>query len=67
MSFYVACVAVAAAFVLCGIRFRKWAVEGRLGVPRFSRHAETVVLWLVYSGAVGFVVFWIRQALRHLG
>ena len=54
------------AFVLGGLRFRGWAVEGRSGIPRFSRHTETVVLWLAYSGAIGFVTFWVRQVLHDL-
>ena len=52
-------------YVLGGIRFRRWAVADRWGVPRFSHSVETVLLWLVYSTAVSIAIIVARQTLRH--
>lgn len=54
-----------ALYVLGGIRFRRWAVDDRWGVPRFSQSVETVLLWLLYSAAVSIAVIVARQTLRH--
>ena len=54
-------------FVLGGLRFRGWAVEGRPGVPRYSRHLETIFLWLVYSGSISITIVIVKQAMRRLG
>ncbi len=64
---YLIYAAVAVAFVFGGMRFRNWAVEERLGIPRFSHHTETIMLWLVYSSTIAFVVFWVRQVLHEIG
>lgn len=53
-------------FVRGGLRFRRWAVEDRVGIPRFPTHAETILLWLIYSGGIALVIVLFRQALRHL-
>ena len=53
-------------YVLGGIRFRRWAVDERPGIPRFSSATETIVLWLLYSGAVSFAIVIVRQSLRHI-
>lgn len=53
-------------YVVGGIRFRRWAIDDRWGVPRFSRATETVLLWLVYSGAVSVGIIILRQTLREL-
>lgn len=52
-------------YVLGGIRFRRWAVADRWGVPRFSHSVETVLLWLVYSTVVSIAIVVARQTLRH--
>ncbi len=52
-------------YVFGGIRFRRWAVDDRWGVPRFSRSVETVLLWLLYSTAVSLAIIVARQTLRH--
>lgn len=53
-------------FVLGGMRFRRWAVDDRPGIPRFSSHVETIVLWLLYSGVVSFAIVVVRQTLREI-
>ena len=52
-------------YVFCGIRFRRCAVADRWGVPRYPESVETVLLWLVYSGAVALAIIVCRQTLRH--
>ncbi|MCR9095286.1 MAG: hypothetical protein NXI30_13785 [bacterium] len=52
-------------YVFGGLRFRRWAVADRWGVPRFSHSVETVLLWLVYSSAVSIAIIVARQTLRH--
>jgi hypothetical protein len=54
-----------ALYVLGGIRFRRWAVDDRWGVPRFSHSVETVLLWLLYSAGVALAIVVARQTLRH--
>ena len=54
-----------ALYVLGGIRFRRWAMADRWGVPRFSPSVETVLLWLLYSTAVSVAIIVARQTLRH--
>ncbi len=49
-----------------GRRFRRWAVEGRAGIPRFPNHVETVLLWLIYSGLIASVIILIKQVMRQL-
>ncbi len=44
--------------VLGGFRFRRWAVEGRTRVPRYSHTVETILCWGIYSVFVSFCVFW---------
>ena len=53
-------------YILGGLRFRRWAVEDRAGIPRFSNHVETVILWLIYSVGLSIAIIVIRQTLRHL-
>ena len=53
-------------YVLGGLRFRRWAVDDRPGIPRFSSHVETIVLWLLYSGVVSVGIIVVRQTLREL-
>ena len=55
-----------ACFVVGGVRFRRWAVDDRWGVPRYSRTLETMLLWLLYSGFVASVIVVVRQTLREL-
>ena len=54
-----------ALYVVGGVRFRRWAVDGRPGVPRFSPSVETILLWLVYSGVLSIAVVVVRQTLRE--
>lgn len=54
-------------YVLGGLRFRRWVVEDRPGVPRYSPHLETIYLWLVYSGGVSVAIVMVKQAMRRLG
>jgi hypothetical protein len=53
-------------YVFGGMRFRRWAVGDRPGIPRFSPSVETILLWIVYSGVVSVGVVIFRQTLRHL-
>jgi len=53
-------------FVRGGLRFRRWAIEDRVGIPRFPTHAETILLWLIYSAGVAMAIVLFRQVLRHL-
>ena len=53
-------------FVMGGLRFRRWAVEGRVGVPRFPDVVETVLIWLVYSALIASTIVLVKQVLRHL-
>ncbi len=61
-----ALVVAAVGFVVGGIRFRRWALEGRIGTPRFPAHVETVLVWLVYSVGVALVIVLTKQVLREL-
>ena len=54
-------------YVLGGLRFRRWIVEDRAGIPRYSLHVETITLWLLYSGAVAIAIVLLKQAMRRLG
>ncbi|MFO0689631.1 MAG: hypothetical protein U0900_13065 [Myxococcota bacterium] len=54
-------------YVLGGIRFRRWAVEDRAGVPRYSTRVETIFLWLLYSGVVSISIVVLKQMMRRLG
>ncbi|MHA7839718.1 MAG: hypothetical protein ACX98W_19815 [bacterium] len=53
-------------FVRGGLRFRRWAVEDRVGIPRFSIHTETIMIWLVYSAVVAVAIVVVKQVLREL-
>ncbi len=53
-------------FVAGGVRFRRWAIDDRPGIPRYSQRVETFILWLVYSGAIALGIVLCRQMLRHL-
>ena len=53
-------------FVMGGVRFRRWAVTDRPGIPRYSASVETVMLWLVYSVGISTGIVVVRQSLRHL-
>ena len=55
-----------ALYVAGGVRFRRWAVDDRPGIPRFSAPVETVLLWLVYSGVLSIAIVVLRQTLREL-
>ena len=52
-------------YIAGGIRFRRWVVEDRPGVPRYSANVETVILWLVYSVGVSIIIVVVRQTLRQ--
>ena len=52
-------------YVACGIRFRRWAIDERPGIPRYPASVETILLWLVYSGVVSIAIVIARQTLRH--
>lgn len=54
-------------YVLGGLRFRRWVVEDRAGIPRYPLHVETICLWLLYSGAMAIAIVLLKQLLRHLG
>jgi hypothetical protein len=54
-------------YVLGGLRFRRWIVEDRAGVPRYSANVETIFLWLVYSSAVSVAIVVLKQMMRRLG
>ena len=54
-----------ALYVMGGIRFRRWVVADRWGVPRYSQSVETILLWLVYSTVVSVAIIVARQTLRH--
>ncbi len=58
--------AFALIFVAGGLRFRRWVINDRPGIPRFSNSIETIILWLVYSGAVSIGIVVVRQTLRHV-
>ncbi|MEZ4278332.1 MAG: hypothetical protein R3F21_01800 [Myxococcota bacterium] len=49
-----------------GLRFRRWAVKDRPGIPRYSMHLETVYLWLIYSGMISMLIVFVKQAMRRL-
>ena len=53
-------------YVAGGLRFRRWAVEDRPGVPRYSMHLETIVLWMIYSGMISMGIVLVKQAVRRL-
>jgi hypothetical protein len=53
-------------YVTGGLRFRRWAIDDRPGIPRYSASVETVVPWLLYSGLVAVVIIVVRQTLRQL-
>ena len=55
-----------ALFVMGGLRFRRWAVEDRPGIPRYSETGETIFLWTVYSALIALLIILVRQTLRHL-
>lgn len=55
-----------ALFVVGGMRFRRWAVEDRPGIPRYSETGETVFLWAIYSGLVALTIVLAKQTFRHL-
>ena len=54
-------------YVAGGLHFRRWVVEDRPGVPRYSRHLETIFLGLVYSGSIAITIVIVKQAMRRLG
>lgn len=53
-------------FVTGGLRFRRWAIDDRPGIPRFSSSVETILLWLLYSGIIAIAIIVVRQTLRHI-
>jgi len=53
-------------YIVGGIRFRRWAIEDRPGIPRYSPNVETIMLWLVYSVGISITIVVIRQTLRQL-
>lgn len=53
-------------YIVGGLRFRRWAVDERPGIPRYPRSIETVLLWLVYSGVLSVAIIVFRQTLRDL-
>ena len=55
----------AALFVMGGLRFRRWAVENRVGVPGYSTNTETIMLWLIYSVGISIVIVVALQTFRH--
>lgn len=54
-------------YVVGGLRFRRWVVDDRPGVPRYSAHVETVFLWLLYSSFVSIGIVIVKQLMRRLG
>lgn len=54
-------------FLVGGLRFRRWVVEDRPGVPRYSQQVETIVIWLLYSTLVAFLIIVLKQMMRRLG
>ncbi len=54
-------------FVVGGLRFRRWVVEDRAGVPRYSPQVETIFIWMFYSSFVAFVIVILKQMMRRLG
>lgn len=53
-------------FVAGGMRFGRWAVEDRPGIPRYSETGETVFLWALYSALIALIIVLVKQTLRHL-
>jgi len=53
-------------YVFGGVRFRRWAVEDRVGVPRYSANVETVMLWLIYNAGISVAIIVILQTLRDI-
>lgn len=53
-----------ALYVVGGLRFRRWAVDDRPGVPRYPQPVETIFLWLVYSAVLSFAIILFLQTLR---
>ena len=56
----------AALYVVGGLRFRRWAVEDRPGIPRYPQAVETVLHWLIYSVLVSLVIVVVKQTLAEL-
>lgn len=54
-------------FVAGGFRFRRWVIEDRPGVPRYSPQVETIYLWLIYSTLVAIAIVVLKQMMRRLG
>ncbi len=52
-------------YVAGGLRFRRWAMEDRPGIPRYPANVETIMLWLIYSAGVSVAIIVVRQSLRH--
>ena len=53
-------------YVFGGVRFRRCAVEDRVGVPRYSANVETVMLWLIYNAGISVAIIVILQTLRDI-
>lgn len=53
-------------YIVGGIRFRRWAVEDRAGIPRYSPNVETIMLWLIYSAGLSIIIIVVRQTLRQI-
>jgi len=53
-------------YVFGGIRFRRWAIDDRPGIPRYPASVETILLWVFYSGVVSVAIVIARQTLRQL-
>jgi hypothetical protein len=53
-------------FVVGGLRFRRWVVEDRPGIPRYSETGETVFLWTIYSGGIALIIVLVKQTLRQI-
>ena len=43
-----------------------WAVEDRVGVPRYSANVETVMLWPIYNAGISVAIIVILQTLRDI-
>lgn len=54
-------------YVKGGLRFRRWVVEDRPGIPRYSPHVETISLWMLYSSFVSIGIVILKQMMRRLG
>ena len=53
-------------FVAGRFRIRRWVVEDRPGVPRYSPQVGTIHRWLIYSTLVAIAIVVPKQMMRRL-